>query len=1083
MKTTKTKMTLLGTLLLLCLLTFSARAAIVLQDNFESYAIGPLPTNNIAVSPWLGNTGTPATSATTGISVVADPTGASANALKVDQALTQDIQARLATNTTYADVSTTNFVGPFTTNIVVGVSTNIYATSTNYTYGFGPNNSAAALYASMTVYVTTVPVSSSPTYFTHFLSDGSGFKAKLFVLTNGIPIVGGKFRVAIQNGQGSTGTNIIPVDLPTGTAYTVVSRYVLSSGISTVWVNPVNEGSGNNATGTDTPSTATIHAYSYRQSSTEGVVDVDNLIVGTTFADVVAGSVNPPIFVTQPQDSTTPFIAGSASFTNLAVGDPTIAYQWYYNTNILLTNNSFSVSGVTARILTLTNLVTAQAGTYSCVATNPAGTNVTRFATLVVNTVPVPPSITNQPVGLTLIVGDTATFTTVVGGSSPLVYQWKVDNGTVTNIVSGANISGTNTPTLTITTVTTNLTGLKYFVTITNAFGATNSAKATLTVNPPPVLNISDLHAMIDLNSPTFAPSNTTALYTIQGIVTTWSDLTGVANTLFYMQDGTGGIPVFWSGANGTANLPPAGALVRVTGPLSSFSGLLEISPVFTNALHSVTILSTNNPLPKAQPLPFDPYLLTNTATMKKLEGSYFVASNVYLLSEPTFVSGHNDPMTNIATKVQVFTNSSLTLNYTNGAGQTLIMFVNASTDIPGQAKPTGPVTLYGVLGYHIPEGFEFTPSRYADIISYVNVTNVLTNARKGDLATNRYTENVLRPGETLTTTYSVGDAGGGIVTLTPVTAGLPASASWSGVVSGATATAVFHFTPTAGDSGTNYLVQLGVSSTSGTTFTNTLTVYVPTTNEQLIAISEFLANPTTNTGAPYFNPLKRSTDTIGISTNDQYIEIANQSGSDMGPGGFKVDTGNPAKPVFDANAGAGATVPSLSSLVAYGGNATEAPGLATPNAISSGLFLPKTGSGLMVLRNVNGNIIDRVVYSASDLSTNGSLSRFPTINSAFAPQAYISTNLTTAGLQYDGGSWSSPSKIPTGVTGIIITYVNGQAVFNFTANTSQASTLWDASEVTGPYSVIFGKTFPSGTGTFTNVNSATKQFYFITTQ
>jgi hypothetical protein len=269
-------------------------------------------------------------------------------------------------------------------------------------------------------------------------------------------------------------------------------------------------------------------------------------------------------------------------------------------------------------------------------------------------------------------------------------------------------------------------------------------------------------------------------------------------------------------------------------------------------------------------------------------------------------------------------------------------------------------------------------------------------------------------------------------------------------------------------------LVSLAITSTAGTAFTNTFSVYVPTLAEQQMAISEFLANPTTNTAAPYFNPLQRATDTIGISTNDQYIEIANQSGSDMGPGGFKIDTGNAAKPVFDANAGAGATLSALNSLVVYGGNSTEAPGLATPVAISSGLFLPKTGSGLLVLRNINGNIIDRVVYAAADLSTNGSLSRFPTINSAFVPQAYISTNFTTAGLQYDGGSWASATKVPTGVTGVVITYVNGQAILNFTANTTQASTLWDASDVTGPYSVIFGKTFPTGTGTFTNVNSAT---------
>ncbi len=425
-----------------------------------------------------------------------------------------------------------------------------------------------------------------------------------------------------------------------------------------------------------------------------------------------------------------------------------------------------------------------------------------------------------------------------------------------------------------------------------------------------------------------------------------------------------------------------------------------------------------------------------------------------------------------------------MSYNYTNDVGQTFTFFVNASTDIPGQTKPVGPVTIYGVLGYFSTAGFEFIPSRYADIISYIHVTNILTNVRKGDLATNNYTELVLRSGEKLNTHVSIGDPEGGTVTLTPVTAGLSVNSGWSGVTGGLDATGDFSFIPTAADAGSNYVVSLVVSSTASATYTYTFTVYVPTASEQQIAITEFLANPTTNTGSAYFNPLKRSTDTIGISTNDQYIEIANPSDTDLALG-WTIDAGNPAKPIVDTFAVGGA-VPSASSYVAYGGNQAEAPGLTTPFGPSQGLFLKTTGSGLLVLRNspaVGGHIIDRVVYSASDLSTNGSLARFPTIKSAFVPHSYISTNVTSAGLQYDGGSWGSPTKVPTGVAGVGITYVNGQAVFSFTANTSQASTLWGASDVTGPYSVIFGQPFPSGAGAFTNVNSATKQFYFITTQ
>jgi hypothetical protein len=743
--------------------------------------------------------------------------------------------------------------------------------------------------------------------------------------------------------------------------------------------------------------------------------------------------------------------------------------------------------------LTLPSLTTNQTGSIFCVITNGAGTNSTRLAALTVSPAPIPPTIDTNitPIASTNTFGDTVTFSVVAHGLPTPNYQWKfvpATNSLVTNIVSGANASGANTATVTLSNLTTNQAG-SYFVTLTNIAGTNTSAKAVLTVIPPPFVTIAQLRGMVDN---TYAPTNTTSLYTIQGTVTTWTNMTSSTTSLeFYMQDSTAGTVIFWSGASPTTNLPPPGATVKVTGPLSAFDGLLEVEPVFTNSFQSVTIVSTNTPasIPQAQPLPFDPNITNNSATMNALEGTYFVASNVTLNGTATFASGANVPIA--ANASNVLTASMFNLTFTNQQGATFDLFINAGTDIPNKTQPTGPVTIYGVLGYFstsgggIPSGYEFIPSRYADIISYNNLTNVLVNARKGDLATNNYTEMVVRPGETLTTYASVGDAAGGSVTLTP-TGILPTGAYWTNIVNspsnGAPATAVFQYTGSALDAGYGFTNQLNVTSTAGTTYTDSFTIYVPTPQEQQIAITEFLANPTTNTVAPYFNPLRRSpTDTIGISTNDQYIEVANQSGADLGPG-WKLDTGIASKPVFDSFAGAGTTISSLTALVAYGGNSSESPGLSTPVAISSGLSLPKTGSGVLVLRN-NGYIIDRVVYSASSLSTNGSLSRFPTINDGFVPQAYISTNLTTAGLQYDGGSWSSSTKVPTGVNGVLITYVNGKAVLNFTANTSQASTLWNASTVTGPYSVIFGQPFPTGTGAFTNVNSAAQQFYFITTQ
>ena len=72
-----------------------------------------------------------------------------------------------------------------------------------------------------------------------------------------------------------------------------------------------------------------------------------------------------------------------------------------------------------------------------------------------------------------------------------------------------------------------------------------------------------------------------------------------------------------------------------------------------------------------------------------------------------------------------------------------------------------------------------------------------------------------------------------------------------------------------------------------------------------------------------------------------------------------------------------GPTLASSNAMVVYGGDSGEAPNLPgsvyNENATSRALSLATSG-GTIILRNQNGNIVDRVVYAAGDLSTNGSL-------------------------------------------------------------------------------------------------------------
>src|SRR5688500_5955829 len=87
-------------------------------------------------------------------------------------------------------------------------------------------------------------------------------------------------------------------------------------------------------------------------------------------------------------------------------------------------------------------------------------------------------------------------------------------------------------------------------------------------VSAQTITPISTLRTMVDAN---YLPSDTTTLFTVEGIVTTHTNLTTSGHSQFYMQDNTAGIAVFVE--NSATNRPTAGTRVRVTGPMGHFNG------------------------------------------------------------------------------------------------------------------------------------------------------------------------------------------------------------------------------------------------------------------------------------------------------------------------------------------------------------------------------------------------------------------------------------------------------------------------------------------------------------------------------
>ncbi len=172
----------------------------------------------------------------------------------------------------------------------------------------------------------------------------------------------------------------------------------------------------------------------------------------------------PPTIITQPQNQTATQ-GQSATFSVVASGTGPLGYQWYFNGTAL--------SGATSSALTLSNVQTNNAGSYTVVVSNVAGSVTSAAATL---TVYVPPGITSQPLSQTVAAWQKVTFSVVAGGTAPLNYQWSF-NGTA--------LSGATSSALILSNVQTNNAG-NYTVVVSNVAGSVTSAVATLTVYVPP---------------------------------------------------------------------------------------------------------------------------------------------------------------------------------------------------------------------------------------------------------------------------------------------------------------------------------------------------------------------------------------------------------------------------------------------------------------------------------------------------------------------------------------------------------------------------------------------------------------------
>ena len=160
-------------------------------------------------------------------------------------------------------------------------------------------------------------------------------------------------------------------------------------------------------------------------------------------------------------------VAAGQAVTLSATADGTapFTYQWYKDGAIL--------SGATASTYPITAFQTNNAGVYSAVISNSAGSTTSDTGTLTLANSATAPVFTAQPASQTVTAGAGVTFTAAASGSPAPTYQWQKN---------GSGISGATGASYTIAITAIGDAG-SYAVVATNSVTSVTSGTATLTVN------------------------------------------------------------------------------------------------------------------------------------------------------------------------------------------------------------------------------------------------------------------------------------------------------------------------------------------------------------------------------------------------------------------------------------------------------------------------------------------------------------------------------------------------------------------------------------------------------------------------
>jgi hypothetical protein len=289
---------------------------------------------------------------------------------------------------------------------------------------------------------------------------------------------------------------IFSADLAVTGPYEVFATWAANSNRRNPILHRITRAGGTTDVNVDQSTTANVWVslgtYTFNAGTNTGKVDVNNLNIdasGSMYADAVKweyrGAPQPPSITGHPVNQNV-CPEAATTFTVTAVGQGTLAYQWQKDGANLSDGGHYS--GALTATLTVSGADSGDETSYRCVVSNAGGNATSNPAAL---TLKAATTITQQPEGQSVSLGDPATFTVAAVGEGTLAYQWQKE---------GSDIPGATSETLQIPSASQGDVG-SYRCVVTAGCGNVTSNEAALTLRAAP----GDLDADGDVDLTDFA--------------------------------------------------------------------------------------------------------------------------------------------------------------------------------------------------------------------------------------------------------------------------------------------------------------------------------------------------------------------------------------------------------------------------------------------------------------------------------------------------------------------------------------------------------------------------------------------------